>query len=200
MVEREISTPQQQRSIDKKNRILKAGYELICKNGYYNTNTAEIAKAAGVSTGILYRYFKDKKDIFLQGLEDCFSSFSTSALEKLELLDKSDMRSLVNFFVEYTLEYHNMDRKAYKELVAISNADIEIQNLLVFASCKTMDFFVKILPEFGINQDKLKERVKISYHLIENYVHEYTFYPDDEIDYTFIKEKIIDTVMFILTE
>lgn len=39
-----IRIPKQQRAIDKKERIIKAGFDLICKNGYYNTNTAEIAK------------------------------------------------------------------------------------------------------------------------------------------------------------
>ncbi len=200
MTEREISTPQQQRSIDKKNRILKAGYDLICRKGYYNTNTAEIAKAAGVSTGILYRYFKDKRDIFIQALEDTFSSFPTSAFEKLDKFNKSDMHSLVNFFVEYTLEYHKMDQKAYKELVALSNTDTEIQNLFEVAISKNVDFFVETLPKMGITQDKLKERIKLSYYLIEDYVHEYTFYPNNEIDYNFMKEIIIDTVIFILTK
>lgn len=200
MTEREISTPQQQRSIDKKNRILKAGYDLICRKGYYNTNTAEIAKEAGVSTGILYRYFKDKRDIFVQALEDCFSSFSTSAFEKLDKFDKSDMRSIVNFFVDYTLEYHKMDQKAYKELVALSNTDIEIQNLLEVATSKNIDFFVETLPKMGITQDNLKERIKISYYLIEDYVHEYSFYRNDGVDYNFFKEKVIDTVLFIITE
>lgn len=58
-----IRKPQQERSIDKKNRIITAGYELFSENGYYNTNTVQIAKRAGVSTGIVYGYFRDKKDI-----------------------------------------------------------------------------------------------------------------------------------------
>ena len=55
--------PQQKRSIDKKNRIIEAGFELFKEQGYYNTNTTEIADKAGVSTGTVYSYFKDKKDI-----------------------------------------------------------------------------------------------------------------------------------------
>ena len=60
---KEIREPRQERSIEKKNRIIRAGYELFSEVGYYNTNTAEIAKRAGVSTGIVYGYFRDKKDI-----------------------------------------------------------------------------------------------------------------------------------------
>lgn len=41
-------------SLEKKEKIIKAGFDLMYKKGYYNTNTVEIAKFAGVSTGIVY--------------------------------------------------------------------------------------------------------------------------------------------------
>lgn len=69
MSEYEIREPIQKRSIEKKEKIIESGFELICEKGYYNTNTAEIAKNAGVSTGIVYQYFKDKHDILIDALE-----------------------------------------------------------------------------------------------------------------------------------
>ena len=65
----DVREPKQERSIEKKNRIVQAGFELFSQVGYYNTNTVEIAKRAGVSTGIVYGYFKDKRDILLDVLE-----------------------------------------------------------------------------------------------------------------------------------
>ncbi len=70
MSKNQISEPKQQRSIEKKRRIIEAGFKLFCEKGFYKTNTAEIAKEAGVSTGIVYRYFPDKKAIFLECLPD----------------------------------------------------------------------------------------------------------------------------------
>ena len=69
MSDNTVREPIQKRSIEKKEKIIKYGFELICEKGYYNTNTAEIAKAAGVSTGIVYSYFTDKHDILLEGLK-----------------------------------------------------------------------------------------------------------------------------------
>ena len=69
MAENEIREPVQKRSIEKKEKIIKHGFELICEKGYYNTNTAEIAKSAGVSTGIVYQYFNDKHDILIEGIK-----------------------------------------------------------------------------------------------------------------------------------
>ena len=68
MGEYEVRNPIQKRSIEKKEKIIEAGFELICEKGYYNTNTVEIAKKAGVSTGIVYQYFNDKHDIFIEAL------------------------------------------------------------------------------------------------------------------------------------
>ena len=49
-----IREPKQQRAKEKKAAIVQAGYALFCEKGYHQTNTAEIAKRAGVSTGIIY--------------------------------------------------------------------------------------------------------------------------------------------------
>ena len=67
-MKKEVREPQQERSIEKKNRIIEAGYKLFSEVGYYGTNTAEIAKRAGVSTGIVYGYFQDKRDILISVL------------------------------------------------------------------------------------------------------------------------------------
>ena len=55
--------PVQRRSIERKQKILSSGFKLFCEHGYYKTNTIEIAKHAGVSTGAVYSYFKDKREI-----------------------------------------------------------------------------------------------------------------------------------------
>ena len=34
--------PTQKRSIEKRQKIVKAGFDLFCEKGYYKTNTAEI--------------------------------------------------------------------------------------------------------------------------------------------------------------
>ena len=68
-MEKTIRQPQQERSNEKKQKIIDASYELFAEIGYYSANTQEIAKRAGVSTGIVYSYFKDKRDILLHVLK-----------------------------------------------------------------------------------------------------------------------------------
>ena len=53
MSENEIREPVQKRSIETKDKIIEAGFDLICHDGFYNTNTSKIAKKAGAYLGFL---------------------------------------------------------------------------------------------------------------------------------------------------
>lgn len=58
----------------KKQKILKAAYELFVKNGYKSTKIIDIAKEAGIGKGTVYEYFDSKESlllsIFSSGLEE----------------------------------------------------------------------------------------------------------------------------------
>ena len=60
----ETRIPKSGKAVAKRERIIEKGFELMCERGYYKTSTPEIAKAADVSTGIIYQYFNDKREIF----------------------------------------------------------------------------------------------------------------------------------------
>ncbi|MEM8897120.1 MAG: TetR/AcrR family transcriptional regulator [Bacteroidota bacterium] len=59
--------------MDKKEKILLTALELFANNGYSATATSKIAKQAGVSEGLIFRHFENKKGlldaIFTQGSE-----------------------------------------------------------------------------------------------------------------------------------
>lgn len=59
-----VRIPKQKRSIEIKNKIKRTAQELFSEKGYYNTSSNDIVKAAGVSIGAFYSYFKDKKALF----------------------------------------------------------------------------------------------------------------------------------------
>ena len=57
-----VQKPIQQRSQQTRLKIMQTALSVISEKGYHNVTVDEIAKAAEVSTGIAYRYFKNKKD------------------------------------------------------------------------------------------------------------------------------------------
>ena len=97
-----IREPKQQRAIEKKEKIIEVGFNLICENGYYNTTTAEIAKVAGVSTGIVYQYFKDKYDILIEGLEKYGDDIFFPMLKTKDVkFEKSDFDKLLRQMIKH---------------------------------------------------------------------------------------------------
>src|SRR5262245_30357403 len=50
-------------------RLLTAAADLFNREGFYGTDSNEIAKAASYSTGVFYKHFKDKREIFLAAYE-----------------------------------------------------------------------------------------------------------------------------------
>ena len=60
---------QQERAERTYKAILSAAAKLFPKKGFDGTQIPDIAHAADVSVGIVYRYFEDKREIFLEMLE-----------------------------------------------------------------------------------------------------------------------------------
>ncbi|MGN1170768.1 MAG: TetR/AcrR family transcriptional regulator, partial [Lachnospiraceae bacterium] len=86
----QVREPQQKRAIEKKEKIIQACMELVSEKGYRSTTTVDIAKKAGVSTGIVYSYFKDKKDILLSALYLMFDQMCDPLFELLSSYDNND--------------------------------------------------------------------------------------------------------------
>lgn len=56
-------------------KIMNSFYSLMKKKDFHSITTAEIAKNAEVTEGLIYKYFKDKKDLLYQVLNDHFFEF-----------------------------------------------------------------------------------------------------------------------------
>ncbi|MDP1662370.1 MAG: TetR/AcrR family transcriptional regulator [Phycisphaerales bacterium] len=54
---------------ERKAQLLDTAAAVFAKYGYSGTTTAELAKAAGVSEPIIYRHFKNKKELFIALVE-----------------------------------------------------------------------------------------------------------------------------------
>ena len=50
----------------RKKQLLQVALDVFMEKGYYGTSTREIARRAGVSSGLLFHYFSNKESIYLE--------------------------------------------------------------------------------------------------------------------------------------
>ena len=200
MSENEIREPIQKRSIEKKEKIIQYGFELICQKGYYNTNTAEIAKAAGVSTGIVYQYFKDKHDILLEGIKryakDIF--FPMLNITSSEKINKDNLETVLRKMINTFIENHKLSQSAHEEITAMIHSDKEISDFFHEHELYMTNKIVNVLNNSNICPDHLEEKVHISINLIDDLCHEIVYHKHKEMNYDVMVNLVIETIMNLL--
>ena len=68
----------------RKRQITRAAYEIIAEKGYYNFTMMDIAKRAGVSSGLIHHYFKDKENMLVTLLREMQQNVRLSLERALE--------------------------------------------------------------------------------------------------------------------
>ncbi len=69
---------------ERRGQILRAAVKLFSDKGYYTTTISQIAREAGVSTGLIYQYFGDKDDVLLLSLKLVLETYEKEIPPRLE--------------------------------------------------------------------------------------------------------------------
>lgn len=191
----DVREPKQERSIEKKNKIIQAGYELFSECGYYGTNTQEIAKRAGVSTGIVYGYFKDKRDILICVLNIYIERVSCSLMDIMrDLRAPLDFNKAADSIVQKTIEMHTENAKLHNALHSLSATDELVQNEFIALETRITERISCRLKELGAPQNALIEKVHIAMNLVQSFAHEYVFDNHEYINYSVMRKIVIASV------
>lgn len=194
-----IREPRQKRSIEKKEKIIKAAYELFSENGYYGTNTPEIAKKAGVSTGIVYGYFKDKRDILFYVLKIYIHDTASPVMDYLNSIPENvTLSEILENIITLTEFMHKKNANLHNILhsLAFVNADVN-EEFLSLEKHITLSVSQKF-GELGYKIPQLEEKIHIAMNVIQSFAHESTYDKHDYIDYAVMKKDVIDLLLNLL--
>ena len=75
---------------EKQERILNAAMKEFAQNGFENASTNEIVKKAEISKGLLFHYFKSKKNLFLYLYDYCINLYINEFYKKINM-DETDI-------------------------------------------------------------------------------------------------------------
>ena len=161
---------------ERKTRILVAAIEVFAKNDYKRASTDEIASKAGISKGLLFYYFKNKKTLYLylaehlkrmieahlqkevlEGIDDFFELLDYGMEQKVSLMEK--MPWVLDFSVRM---YYNTDKEVYasvqRYIVSMTNQMYE----LYFSHIDTTKFREGVDPQ---------QVLRMLIFLVDGYLH-----------------------------
>jgi TetR/AcrR family transcriptional regulator len=75
---------------EKKDLIIKVSIEEFVKNGYEKTSTDVITRRAGISKGILFHYFKSKKNLYLYLVNYVLDLLTEKTMEAFRKIQSDD--------------------------------------------------------------------------------------------------------------
>lgn len=192
----QVREPQQERSIEKKNKIIEAGYELFSETGYYGTNTQEIAKRAGVSTGIVYGYFEDKRDILICVLKIYIERVSAPLMVAMkDLKSKDDLKKVVPEILDKVIKTHVENARLHGTLHSLAPTDETVNSAFIQLENHVSEKICARLKEVGVCPANLTERVHLAMNLVQSFSHEYVFDNHDYIDYSAMHEIVCNTII-----
>lgn len=196
----ETRIPTQKRSIEKRNRIIEKGFELMCEQGYYNTTIPDIAKYADVSVGIIYQYFSDKKDIFIEGVKQYSNRIMYPMINLLESekIEIKNLKNLLKNIIKKFIENHTISKKAHEELLAMSHLDDDIAKIFKNSEYDMTEKIVALLERNNIYLQNPREKVHILWNIIDNFCHEVVYHKHSKINYDIMQDEVIGIIMNII--
>lgn len=84
---------------EKQERILNAAMQEFAQKGYANASTNEIVKQAGISKGLLFHYFKNKKQLYLFLFNHFVEVLMEEFFEEMDFSERDIFERLKNIMI-----------------------------------------------------------------------------------------------------
>jgi TetR/AcrR family transcriptional regulator, fatty acid metabolism regulator protein len=89
-------------------KIIEALTQLMRAKDFHSVTTAEIADRAGVTEGLIYKYFRSKKELLYQALNELFAQFNQTILQRVA--HKASAIEKLEIVICASIEYYTANR------------------------------------------------------------------------------------------
>ena len=169
--------PTQKRSIEKKQRIKDAALKLMSEKGYFATSSNEIAREAGVSIGTFYSYFKDKKELYAELVDDIYTAVLTP-INLNELPDDLSIEETVQLYVTAVFRGHEYQTAFQRETSSLSEQSDEFRAIEMVHKSNILHVFSEALKAYWeeLKPQDLETSTYIILTTVEAVIHDTLFH------------------------
>ncbi|MGG0284396.1 TetR/AcrR family transcriptional regulator [Peribacillus butanolivorans] len=152
---------------EKQDRIINAAIKEFAQKGYDNASTNEIVKEAGISKGLLFHYFQNKKQLYLFLYEHMIDILMDKIMEKINWEEKDIFvryRQIALLKIEiYQIypEMLNFVKSIYKDSSPAVKIDINSRGKALFESS-----FNKLFSDIDLSKFKKGIDIKKAINII----------------------------------
>ena len=165
--------PVQARSQRTREKILQSAIEMYAKKGYHSTTVDEIAAEAGVSTGIAYRYFRNKKDMLLSAIN--YGVDNIGHIAKIDDIASPEAITDIQQYLETLLlrfeELHIQNKAIHDELEGLRHTDEDVKKLYTGIILEKMDAVIERLKLIIKDNDNIREKAYAAIGIMEQHCH-----------------------------
>ncbi len=139
---------------DKRRRILDAALRTFAAKGYHGTAVPEVAEAAGVGTGTLYRYFEHKEALVNEVYRDAKLRLKAALLDDLATPDLDERGSAEAWFGvlwQRLAAFARVEPAAFRFL--------EMQDHVEYLDAKSRELELSVLAPLWLAGKRLRDRV-----------------------------------------
>lgn len=125
----------QQRAQRTHDRLLAAAAQVFAERGFDATQTPQIAERAGVAVGSFYRYFSDKRQIFLELVRAHLDESFGRVMQRLTLdafggtRTRLEQRAAIEQVIEVLFETSALNPPLHRVFLAVSMRDEEVARI-----------------------------------------------------------------------
>lgn len=182
----------------RRKQVIDTAIEAIAQDGFARTSIAEIAKRAGVSTGVITYHFKNKDELLEQCIRRLFEAPNTYVIEKVDTKHTSIEK--LETFIEANIEFMLKNRSHSTAMVSsfgAFNSETARHRILARQYTKIRKYLSRIL-DGGKSRGEFKEfsteaMAQLIFGTLEGLMNQWVL-SEKEIDLPLCSEALIDMV------
>jgi AcrR family transcriptional regulator len=130
---------------ERRRQLLEAGARVFTERSYDDASMAEVARAAGISKGLLYHYFPSKRDLFVATLEAAAAELREITQPDPELPIPEQLVGVLDAYLRW-IEAH---ADSYVKLLESATGSDDVRSYMAQMRASTVERMVDVLVRGG---------------------------------------------------